>query len=568
MLLSGRQRAPVIRAYLLRWGRRPGSRPVAREARYYFGVGPEVPLDQIQGVAEHYPVFRIDYADKAGRVPVEIAPGVYRVETGRGLAEANVYLVRSGPGWVLIDTAWPHHAQLIKAAAESLFGAGTRPAAIVLTHIHPDHSGSALELARMWDLPVWVHPDELVLAPGGYRPEYGNPLDRWLIAPVLRLLPRRMVEASRVRNSLEGTARAFDPAAAVPGLPDWQAVPTPGHTPGHVAFFRSNDRVLITGDAVLTVNLNSVPDLLAGRQRVSGPPYISTWDWPAARQSVAALARLEPDVLACGHGRPMAGPGAAAGLASLSGRFCPQPAAGRSRDGAAASTGRAGRPARLRARVSWGATSEERSMPLPGDELVPFPVVQATHAVTINAPPHRVWPWLVQTGQGRAGFYSDSKFWDRCVDWYYRRLSRQQPGKATTGYHVAADDRIVAAWQNPRVGDVIADGPPGTASYVVRQAEPGRSFVLFTDTHLRYLLPARLRGNPRLGIHGEISDCFLLTEPEPGTTRLVRRMRLSCRPWLFRAYAVPVVLVWGEAITAQNLLRGIKRRAETTRQPS
>ena len=60
----------------------------------------------------------------------------------------------------------------------------------------------------------------------------------------------------------------------------------------------------------------------------------------------------------------------------------------------------------------------------------------------------------------------------------------------------------------------------------MRQAEPGRSFVLFTDTHLRYLLPARLRGNPRLGIHGEISDCFLLTEPEPGTTRLIRRMRL------------------------------------------
>ena len=79
-----------------------------------------------------------------GPGPEEIAAGVYRVETGRGLTEANVYLVRSGPGWVLIDAAWPHRTQLIKAAAESLFGLGTRPAAIVLTHIHPDHSGSAL----------------------------------------------------------------------------------------------------------------------------------------------------------------------------------------------------------------------------------------------------------------------------------------------------------------------------------------------------------------------------------------------------------------------------------------
>ena len=247
--------------------------------------------------------------------PEQTAPGVYRVETGRGLTEANVYLVRSGPGWVLIDTAWPHRGQLIKAAAESLFGTGTRPEAIVLTHIHPDHAGSARELAGLWDLPVHVHPAELPLAAGRYMPQYGNPPDRWLIAPLLALMPRRAVRASVSRSSLEGIAVPFDPAAGVPGLPGWRAVPTPGHTPGHVAFFRSQDRVLITGDAVLTVNLNSVPDLLAGKHRVAGPPYISTWDWPAAKESVAALARLKPDVLACGHGRPMTGAGTATGLA-------------------------------------------------------------------------------------------------------------------------------------------------------------------------------------------------------------------------------------------------------------
>ena len=166
---------------------------------------------------------------------------------------------------MLIDTAWPHRGRVISAAAESLFGAGTRPAAIVLTHIHPDHAGSALELARLWDLPVHVHPGELPLASGRYLPEYGNPLDRWLIAPLLRLVPHRTVEAGLSPNSLAGTARAFDPVAGVPGLPDWQAVPTPGHTPGHVAFFRGKDRVLITGDAVLTVNVNSARDFLAGQ---------------------------------------------------------------------------------------------------------------------------------------------------------------------------------------------------------------------------------------------------------------------------------------------------------------
>jgi len=110
--------------------------------------------------------------------PREIAPGVYRLETGRGITEANVYLVRSGQAWVLIDTAWPHRGQVINTVAGSLFGTGARPAAILLTHIHPDHSGSALELARLWDAPVYVHPDELPLASGGYLPEFANPLDR------------------------------------------------------------------------------------------------------------------------------------------------------------------------------------------------------------------------------------------------------------------------------------------------------------------------------------------------------------------------------------------------------
>jgi hypothetical protein len=216
------------------------------------------------------------------------------------------------------------------------------------------------------------------------------------------------------------------------------------------------------------------------------------------------------------------------------------------------------------ARISWRPTEDERKMPLPGDDLIPTPLLAITHAVSIDARPQRVWPWLVQIGQGRAGFYSDSRFWDRCVDWYYRRLSREQTGKAPVGYHVETSERIVPAWQNPCVGDIVADGPPGTAYYVVHHVEPNKALVLFTDTHLRYLLPSRLRDNPRLGVFGELSNSYLLTEPEPGKTRLVRRMRMACGPWPFRALALPIVLLWGDAITARNFMRGVKRRAERT----
>ena len=229
----------------------------------------------------------------------------------------------------------------------------------------------------------------------------------------------------------------------------------------------------------------------------------------------------------------------------------------------AATVGHRAAEAKIRAHTGWwGATDKERKMPLPGDDLVPHPQVQITHALTIAASPEQVWPWLVQLGHGRAGFYSDSPFWDRCVDGYYRLLSRQLPGTATVGYQVQASDRVVPEWQNPRVGDTVSDGPPGTAYYVVRHVEPYREFVLFTDTHLRYLLPARIRQDPRLHVVGEISAGHLLSEPQPGTTRLVRRMRLRCGPWPFRAFAVPVVLIWGEVVTARHFLRGVRRRAE------
>ncbi|HMD89642.1 MAG TPA: MBL fold metallo-hydrolase, partial [Anaerolineaceae bacterium] len=96
------------------------------------------------------------------------------------------------------------------------------------------------------------------------------------------------------------------------GLPDWECIPTPGHTPGHVAFFRAIDRVIILGDALLTVDLNSfwgflLWSLQLNKQKVSGPPWYSTWNWQAAKESATALARLEPRLLASGHGVPISG---------------------------------------------------------------------------------------------------------------------------------------------------------------------------------------------------------------------------------------------------------------------
>jgi glyoxylase-like metal-dependent hydrolase (beta-lactamase superfamily II) len=251
--------------------------------------------------------------------PAAIAEGVYWLPVGRGLMRSNVYFVRAGPSWALVDTGSQGCATEILAAASTLFGSHAPPAAILLTHSHADHAGSARELTSAWGCPLHLHPDELPLARGDLAAvrRYPNPLDRWLILPILRLLPLPRRDAIVAASSLADLALPFDPKREPPGLPGWRCVPSPGHTPGHVAYFRPNDRVLLTGDAIVTVDLNSLPGILFRKPCLSPPPRYVTWDWKRANDSVASLARLQPRVLAGGHGAPASGAALTADLRTL-----------------------------------------------------------------------------------------------------------------------------------------------------------------------------------------------------------------------------------------------------------
>jgi glyoxylase-like metal-dependent hydrolase (beta-lactamase superfamily II) len=230
----------------------------------------------------------------------EVVRDVYALTIGRGALSTNVYLIRSGSSWTLVDAGWFGSEKKIRAAAEYVFGPETRPTSMVLTHLHPDHSGATAPLAERWGQLAYVHPDELPLA-AGYQPAYAIPLDRWLI-PVIRRLPKKTQAKIAAGSDLTAVVQAFDPAAGIPGLLGWEALHSPGHTPGHISLYRREDGVLITGDAVLTVDLNSLLGVLTGRQGVFGPPRYSTSDRPTAQRSIAALATLEPNVLATGHG--------------------------------------------------------------------------------------------------------------------------------------------------------------------------------------------------------------------------------------------------------------------------
>lgn len=222
------------------------------------------------------------------------------------LSMVNVVFVgEPGAGdreWVLVDTGMPTSAEAIARAAAERFGPRSRPAAIVLTHGHFDHVGSVEALAAQWDAPIYAHRLELPYLTG--RSDY-PPQDPTVGGGAIATLVSRLFPKSG--TDLRPRVEPLPDDGSVPGMPGWRWIHTPGHTPGHVSFFRDTDRVLIVGDAFVTMRQESALAVVTRHPQVWRPPAYFTPDWVSARSSVKALAALRPEVAATGHGIPMHG---------------------------------------------------------------------------------------------------------------------------------------------------------------------------------------------------------------------------------------------------------------------
>lgn len=241
----------------------------------------------------------------------EVLPDV----AGLTVKIVNVYFVGDADGWVLVDAGMPHAKEEILDAVRQRFHENARPRAIVLTHGHFDHVGSALELAQHWDVPIHAHDDELPFLTGASHYPYPDTrAEGGLIAKLADHFPNQPVD-------LRPHVQALPEDGSVPGLPEWRWVPTPGHTPGHVSLFRDSDRAMIVGDAFVTVRQDKLYQVLTQHQELSGPPRYFTFDWANARDSVRRLSELAPSVAMTGHGRPMSGEALARDLADLAENF-------------------------------------------------------------------------------------------------------------------------------------------------------------------------------------------------------------------------------------------------------
>jgi hypothetical protein len=181
-------------------------------------------------------------------------------------------------------------------------------------------------------------------------------------------------------------------------------------------------------------------------------------------------------------------------------------------------------PLSRRRHLRWGATDAEVAGAMPGDELVAEPSFNATRAITIDAPPEAVWPWLVQIGYGRAGFYSYDLF-DNAA----------RPSA----------ERILPEYQEPKVGDWVpmASKVNETTAFKVKAFEQSR-WLLWEKPHSTW--------------------AWRLVSLEHGRTRLIARLkeRYEWRASPGSALLTLILFEFGDFPMMRKLLLGVKRRAE------
>lgn len=253
----------------------------------------------------------LDPAGKAENVARDAARNDSTYEIASDVAYRRLGIVNvvffgaAGSGdrqWVLIDAGVVGTTGLISTAADERFGQMSRPAAIVMTHGHFDHVGALEELADRWDVPVYAHELERPYLDGSASYPPPDPsVGGGLMSLVSSFYPRGPVNVGARLQTLP-----ID--GSVPGMPGWKWLHTPGHTPGHVSFWREADRTIIAGDAFITTRQESAYAVIFQVPEMHGPPMYYTTNWSKAHSSVELLASLEPELVVTGHGPAMKGP--------------------------------------------------------------------------------------------------------------------------------------------------------------------------------------------------------------------------------------------------------------------
>ncbi len=232
-------------------------------------------------------------------VGIDILPDLYQYTIQ--IVNIVLYGEPQMKDFVLIDAGMPKSADEIISIVEERYGSKSRPKAIILTHGHFDHVGGIIELIERWGVPVYAHTLEIPFLSGKQNyPEPDPTVNNGLVAKMSPIFPNEAI-------NLGGNLKVLPSDGSVPFMAGFRWIHTPGHSPGHISLFREKDKVLIAGDAFVTVKQESLYKVITQTKEISGPPQYFTTDWLAARASIEKLAILKPSVAITGHGLPMKG---------------------------------------------------------------------------------------------------------------------------------------------------------------------------------------------------------------------------------------------------------------------
>ena len=210
--------------------------------------------------------------------------------------------------------------------------------------------------------------------------------------------------------------------------------------------------------------------------------------------------------------------------------------------------------------VRTGVSDEEAFGSLPGDEIIPHPMVEWTRGVTVRSEPDRVWPWLAQMGYGRGGWYTPELV-DLVANRWVFGQERRFPASA---------NRLLPEYQQIQAGDLICDGPEYASYFRVERVDPPHALVYRSIRHPRSgsqidiadpESPARVEKQLRdSGKDIDFTWTLVLNELAGRRTRLVVRTRGDYGPRTSSLLVTPLGLV--DATYGVAMLRAIARRVE------
>ena len=229
-------------------------------------------------------------------MPAEVAPGIHRL--GNDLV--NFYLVEDDTGLTLVDAGLPGFRGQLESVLRERGRALRDVDAVILTHAHVDHVGVA-EAVRSAGAPVYVHEADAEMARTAKTPKRERGFLPYLRHPATWKLLGVAMRAGGVKPTKIAEVSTFsgDTVLEVPGRP--QAIQTPGHSDGHVAFHLPDRGALLVGDALCTYNP------LTGRRGPQLMPGGFSISSAQAMESLDRIAGLGAAVLLPGHGEPWSG---------------------------------------------------------------------------------------------------------------------------------------------------------------------------------------------------------------------------------------------------------------------